>query len=162
MHQESGPVTITWSRQFPGLLPCELFELVRDIESYPLFVPGCIETHIIRKHEDHWIVDNLFGFGPIRARFTTRATFSVPAALDIHSTDGPWRRFQMAWRFLPESDHCRVDCQAHLHFRSPVVAGLAGMAVSGMQASMVEAFEGRARTLLGGGAGDSARLSKPE
>lgn len=150
MTGEPDLLSFSWRRPFPGLGQAELFDLVQDIESYPLFVPGCIATRIVSREEGRWIVDNTFGLGPVRSRFTTLASLDPPRSIDLTSTDGPWRQFEMAWRFETVEGVCHVGCGASLSFRSPLIARLAGMAIKQMQATMIQAFEERARKLRAG------------
>lgn len=145
----SGPVRISWSRALIGPTPEQLFEMVSDIESYPRFVPGCVETRIVKREEKRWIVENVFGLGPVRTHFTSIATFATPEALDIRSVDGPWRQFDMGWRFRPTDTGCHVTCTTAFDFQSPVLARVATMGSGAAQAAVVEAFLQRAKTLYG-------------
>ncbi len=144
-----GPVRIAWSRALIGRTPQQMFDLVRDIESYPRFVPGCVEARIVRREESRWIVDNLFGLGPVRTRFTSIATFAAPEALDIRSVDGPWRQFDMGWRFGPTDTGCLVSCTTAFDFQSPILSRVAAMGTEAAQAAVVEAFLRRASVLYG-------------
>ena len=137
-----------WTLRFPHYSAEQLFALAADIESYPQFVPGCIATRILERRPDGtWLVDNVFGFGPLRQRFLSRATPEPPERLAIVSRDGPWRRFAMLWRFTPEGPGCRVDVEVELAFRSPLLASLAGAGLAAVEPRIVRAFEERAQRL---------------
>lgn len=139
-----------WVREFPRFKPEELFALVSDIESYPLFVPGCLNARIVERSERVWRVENVFGFGPVRTRFISIAELDRPHRLDISSRDGPWRDFRLAWRFQPSGAGCRVSCTSTLELRSPLLAPLAKLSESAFGRRLIAAFEARARLLFGG------------
>lgn len=136
--------------RFPVYSAEQLFALVADIESYPQFVPGCVATRILERRDDGtWLVDNVFGFGPLRSRFHTTARFDAPQRLEIVSQDGPWRRFAMVWRFTPDADGCRADADVEVAFRLPLLETLARTGLSSAEPRIIRAFEGRAKRLYG-------------
>ena len=134
-----------WRRTFPRLTAAQLFALVSDIESYPEFVPGCLQARIVERGETVWKVENVFGFGPVRSRFMSRAELDPPHRLDITSREEPWRDFRMNWRFEDSTAGCRLSCALALVFRSPLLARLARMASGEMERGVVSAFERRAK-----------------
>jgi coenzyme Q-binding protein COQ10 len=142
--------TRSWQREFPRFKPEQLFALVADIESYPIFMPGCLDARIVEKGEEVWRVENVFGFGPVQRRFISIAELKPPDRLDISSRDGPWRDFRMSWQFQPSGAGCRVSCTSTSRFRSPVLAALARFSESAMEERIIAAFEARAEVLFGG------------
>ncbi len=150
---DGGTLRRHWRLRFPQHSAEQLFALVSDIESYPRFVPGCIATRILERRADGvWLVDNVFGFGPLRQRFHTLATPEPPQRLVIRSEDGPWRRFAMIWNFIPDDSipdgaGCRVEVEVELGFRSPLLAALARTALPSVEPRIINAFEARAARL---------------
>jgi coenzyme Q-binding protein COQ10 len=138
-----------WKREFPRFKPEQLFALVSDVESYPIFMPGCMSARILEKNERIWRVENVFGVGPIRRRFLCIAELDPPRAIDISSNDELWRAFQLSWRFEPCGIGCRVSCASSIAFRSPRLAALARASQGVMEDSIMAAFEARAFTLFG-------------
>ena len=134
-----------WRRTFPRLTSVQLCALVSDIESYPACVPGSLQARIVERGETVWKVENVFGFGPVRSRFMSRAERDPPHRLDITSREEPWRDFRMNWRFEDVGGGCRLSCALALVFRSPLLARLAHMASGEMERGVVSAFERRAR-----------------
>lgn len=145
---DPGLTNVTWSRFIEDVDQDRLFDIVQDIESYPLFVPGCVEARILSRKGAVWVVHNVFGFGPLlRSHFTTRAEVSAPHSIDIVSSDGPWRRLELAWRFQTVAGRCRIDCRVAFAFRSALMARLGTIGASQMERVMADAFERRARAL---------------
>lgn len=139
-----------WRMRFPAYPAEQLFALVSDIESYPQFVPGCVATRILeRRANGTWLVDNVFGAGPLRWRFRSTASFDAPQRLEIVSQDGPWRRFAMLWSFTPDAEGCRVDVELDVAFRSSLLAALARTALPRAEPRIIRAFEERAERLCG-------------
>ena len=137
-----------WEREFPACSPEHLFEIASDIEAYPRFVPGCLATRILKKGAGKvWLVDNIFGFGPIRARFTTRATLEPPRQLTIVSGDWPWRDFFLSWTFSEENGRSRVTCRFAVEFRSALLNQMARLCVPEIERQVLCAFEKRVATI---------------
>ena len=141
--------TREWVREFPHFKPEELFALVSDVESYPIFLPGCLNARIVERSGRILRVENVFGFGPMRTRFVSMAELEPPHRLDISSRDGPWRNFRLAWRFQPMNGGCRVSCASSLELRSPLLAGLAKLSENAVGNRLMAAFEARAKALFG-------------
>lgn len=137
------------SRFYPRYSPEQLFALAADIESYPSFVPGCRAARIVARAGGRLRVENVFGFGPVRQPFETRAELKPPSELAIVSCDGPWRHFSMNWRFLPDRAGCRLSCEVALDFESRMLNLVASVAAVEVERQVLAAFEHRAEKLFG-------------
>jgi coenzyme Q-binding protein COQ10 len=138
-----------WTMGFASRTPDQLFTLAADIESYPRFVPWCIATRILARADDHWRCDNLFGVGPIRLRFHTRAEFEPPHVIRITSSDGPFRSFQLYWRFAPDDGGTRVDAGFEARFNSDVLRLAARVSLAEVERRVIAAFRRRVEQLYG-------------
>jgi coenzyme Q-binding protein COQ10 len=146
---EAVPREGGWELTFPRYTASQLFALVSDIERYPAFVPGCVAARITEKSGEHWSVDNVYNFGPLRSRFTSFADLEPPYRLDIRSEDGPWKQLHLAWRFEAKGDGCGLTCRFSAIFRSRVLATLASLRMTETERRVMAAFEKRARLLYG-------------
>jgi len=143
-----APLRRRWSRRFIGFDAETLYAVAADIERYREFAPGCISARIVEKTADHWVVENVFGFGSTAlSRFVSVARPAPPSGLSIRSQDGPWRDFAMDWTFQPAAESCLVVCEAILDFRSPLLALLARLSAGEVERQVAAAFENRARAL---------------
>ena len=140
-----------FSRVYPQFRPSDLFGLVADIESYPAFVPGCLKTRVLSRRDNVLLVDNVFGAGPLRQKFTSRATLDSPDKLCITSDNGVWRRFRMDWRFESVGNGCRLSCDMELEFLSGLLNAVAPFAAPDVESRILRAFELRAEKILGPG-----------
>lgn len=143
-------VTGRLAAAFPGYSAAQLFALAADIESYPHFIPWCRRARILVRDGDVWQVDNHFGAGPVDAGFRTRAVVTPPDRLEITSDQAPFRAFRLLWRFadLPEGG-CRVEAEYELSLRSPLLHGLARLAMPEASRKIMDRFRHRAAELYG-------------
>src|SRR5712692_923161 len=99
----------------------EMFELVEDIESYPKFLPWCLDATV---HE--------------RSAAGTRATLTV-------GLRGPFRHFSAAWRFRAAGEHaCHIEFSMEYEFASRTLGKLLAPLFDHIADTMVDAFTRRA------------------
>ncbi len=88
----------------------EMFALVRDVESYPKFVPLCEAVHIRRRTEiapgvEMLVADMQIGFKAICERYTSRvACDSNKLEIRVDCVEGPFRKLDNRWSFRDEPD----------------------------------------------------------
>ncbi len=139
-----------WRLDVPRHTPEELYALAVDIESYPRFLPWCLRAHIRKRDGDHLEVDNLFGLGPMQARFTSHAEQEAPRRLTITAEDGPFRRFRLVWEFEDQGEGgCRVVAHYEMVLRSPLMQSMAAMTLPAMEHKVVQNFKERIRRVYG-------------
>jgi len=134
--------------------PSEMFAVVADIESYPLFLPLCESLTITSRTEtgaDTVLVATMaVGYRSIRELLTTRVTLS-PAQLTIlvDYIEGPFRHLENRWRFVPVPGGADVGFSIEYEFRSVMLRLLMGAVFDKAVRHYAEAFEARARLLYG-------------
>lgn len=138
-----------WHLDVPRHTPEELYALAVDIESYPRFLPWCQQARIRARDGDRIEVDNLFGLGPMQARFTSQALQEPPERLTITSQDGPFHRFRLIWAFTPLDQGCRVEAKYKMELRSPMLQSMAAMTLPAMEHKVVRNFRERIRLVYG-------------
>lgn len=136
-------LTGRWRLDVPGHDCEQMFAIAVDIESYPRFLPFCRSARIRRRDAGGLDVENHFGAGPVQARFRTRATFDRPHRLDITSQAAPFRRFRLTWLFAPLPEGCRVEAEYEIEMRSFLLHGLARLALSEIEPSVLASFRRR-------------------
>ena len=132
-----------WRFSFPGVAADRLYAIAADVESYPDFLPGCVAARVTAEEADRQVVDNVFGMGLMRVKFRTHAYPEPPTRLRVISEDGPWRRFELEWRFADEADGGVAALRVEAEFRSPLLAGLAGGVFARLEDKLVAAFRRR-------------------
>lgn len=129
----------------------QMFSLVSDVESYPLFLPWCSGADAVRRAPNQVDARLMIDYRGIRQSFSTRNEEHVPHRISMALLDGPFSRLQGHWHFLSlRSDACKIDFALDYVF----AAGLLGHALAPVfgqiARSMVDAFVARAESVYGG------------
>ena len=138
--------------------PRQMFDLVADVEKYPMFLPLC-ETLVVRKREQAGdkqvlIADMTVGYTAIRETFTSRVTLD-PAALVVQAgsvpeyPSGPFRRVENRWSFVEAPGGCDVGFHISYEFKSLMLQALVGGLFDRVFRRYTQAFEERARAVYG-------------
>ncbi len=132
----------------------QMFDLVADVEKYPEFLPLCESLSVLRRYEAgaNAVLDARMGVGykAIHETFTSRVTLTPagPAIL-VEYLDGPFRRLENRWRFIPVPGGSDIDFYVDYEFRSPILAVLMGVMFDKAFRQFAGAFEDRARVVYG-------------
>ena len=88
----------------------QLIDLVLDIESYPLFIPYCLNSKIYEKKEKDdrilIIADLSIGKGPFNATYKSDVKYYKSTdTINVTNIEGPLKHLDNKWTFL-EKDNC--------------------------------------------------------
>lgn len=137
-----------------------MFDLVADVERYPLFLPLCQGLKVRRREaddngDDVIVADMQVGYKAIRETFTTRVTLQR-AAMTIHVqyVEGPFRSLENRWTFEPDTQRpdgtgCVVGFFINYEFRSRMLSMVMGSMFDQAFRRFAEAFERRADQVYG-------------
>ncbi len=124
--------------------PEQMYELVRDIESYPEFLPWCRAATVLRKTERGVIATLSIAKGAIQHSFTTENLNEPTKKIEMRLVDGPFKQLHGFWCFEKTEVGCRVALNLKFEFASRLIAmGLAPV-FKVITGSMVDAFRERA------------------
>ena len=127
----------------------DMYALVDDVESYPRFLPWCAEAHVEREG-DSKRATLVAGLRGLRQSFTTLNRGRPGEGIDMTLVEGPFRRFEGAWRFTPLSAHaCRVDFSLRYELAGGPLAKVLSPLFAEIADTMVDAFTRRAEELHG-------------
>jgi coenzyme Q-binding protein COQ10 len=136
--------------------PRDMFELVADVEKYPLFLPLCEELRVRRRTPagedgvEALVADMTVGYKAIRETFTSRVTLDRPRQrILVEYVDGPFRYLENRWTFRPAEDGCEVEFFITYEFRSFALGMLMGTMFDRAFRKFSEAFERRADAIYG-------------
>ena len=136
----------------------QLFELAADVERYPEFLPWWIAARVRRREGDVYHTDQIIGFSVFRARFSSKTTLRRPDRIEVSSTGGPFRHFELVWSFDPEPNRlCRVVLAVDLAFRSRLIERTFDATIATQLDRLIGAFEGRAQHLYDRGRAEGDR-----
>ena len=124
----------------------QMFELVNDIEKYPLFMAGCVDAKVISRQERELIGELCLAKAGIRQRLVTRNTMRPPERIDMGLVEGNFKHFSATWKFESlGSEACKISLSMRFEFGSGLLNVGANKLFSGSANSLVDAVLKRAR-----------------
>ena len=122
----------------------DMYALVDDVASYPDFLPWC-QAASVQPEGEAKRATLVAGLRGLRQSFTTLNTGRLGESIDMRLVDGPFRRFEGAWRFTPLSGHaCRVDFSLRYELAGGPLGELLAPLFADIADTMVDAFTRRA------------------
>ncbi len=130
--------------------PRQMFDLVNDIERYPVFLPNCLSARVLEKSDGELVGELCLGKAGIRQRFVTRNRLRPPEAIEMELVEGDFSHFDARWRFeAMGGDTCKVTLEMDFAFRSKLIHLAAGGLFRDTAGEMVDAMAARARAVYG-------------
>jgi len=128
----------------------EMYSLVADVGSYPLFLPWCDRAVVSVNEPGRTVAALHINFRGLKQQFTTE-NFNQPGErIDIKLVSGPFRSLEGSWLFTPLSEKgCKVELSLRYEFASALIEKAVGPVFHQIADSFVDAFVRRAG---GGGA----------
>lgn len=128
----------------------EMFELVDDVDHYPLFLPWCSSVEVHEKTERQTAATLHINFHGIKTHFSTVNPKEFPRLMTISLRDGPFRQLDGHWRFTPLGETaCKVEFRLHYEFSSKLLEKAVGAVFSHIVNTLVESFVKRAKEVHG-------------
>ena len=123
----------------------QMYELIKDVEQYPAFLPWCneAEVHI----DDVDFIEASLGLrrGKISKRFRTRNVLQPNESLGIELVGGPFRHMSGGWTFQQLGDAgCKVALVLEFEFESKATDVIFGRFFENTCNSLVDSFTRRA------------------
>ncbi|WP_142811232.1 type II toxin-antitoxin system RatA family toxin [Tepidiphilus olei] len=129
-----------------------MFELVDRCEDYPEFLPWCGGVELHRRTDEVTEATLHVDFHGIKTHFTTVNEKEFPHRMRIRLKEGPFRRLEGEWRFVPLGEQaCRVEFDLSYEFSSRVLEKVLGPVFNRIAATFIDAFVRRARQIKGEG-----------
>ena len=128
----------------------QMYELVRDVESYSEFLPGCVGSAVLR-HEAELVEASLeLSKGGITQCFTTRNQLVPGESIEMQLLEGPFKFLHGIWTFKPLGDEgCKVSLDLNFEMSNALFQMTLGAVFEQMTGSMVDAFSQRAKQIYG-------------
>ena len=136
-------------RRFLPYAPDRLYELVAEVEDYPAFLPWCAALRVSDRSDKALRAEMIVRFGALRESFTSEVSLTPKSRIDVRYLDGPFRRLENRWLFLPADGGCDIDFFIDFEFRSLLLRKLMEPLFHKAVRRMVRAFETRARERYG-------------
>lgn len=133
----------------------EMFDLVADVEKYPLFLPLCealkVRDRQARDDRPVLVADMTIAYKIFCETFTSRVTLDQDARkILVEYLDGPFSRLENRWTFRPrESGGSDVEFFIDWELKSRSLSLLVGSVFERVFRRYAEAFEERAHRVYG-------------
>lgn len=129
----------------------EMYALVKDVESYPSFLPWCNDAQVHVRQPDFIEASLELHRHGISRRFRTHNALREDEALGIQLVDGPFRRLAGGWVFQALGDEgSKVSLDLEFEFESRALEMIFGRFFEKTCNSLVDAFIQRATTMYPG------------
>ncbi|GAA0852809.1 type II toxin-antitoxin system RatA family toxin [Aliiglaciecola litoralis] len=123
-----------------------MFDLVNDVESYPLFLPGCAQTKVLEQSEDTMKAAILISKAGVKQWFTTSNELDRGRSIQMNLIEGPFSHLSGGWLFTKLSDDaCKIELKLDFTFSSKLAEMAFGRVFNSIATNMVNAFTARAK-----------------
>jgi ribosome-associated toxin RatA of RatAB toxin-antitoxin module len=131
--------------------PDQMFDLVNDIEAYPLFLPWCKSSHIISKTDEKVVASLTLSKAGLTHSFTTENINIKGETIKIRLVDGPFNHLEGLWQFKPigNNDGTRVQLDMDFEISNGILVVALGPVFTQISGSLVDAFCKRAQEIYG-------------
>jgi coenzyme Q-binding protein COQ10 len=135
--------------------PEEMFDLVADVEKYPLFLPLCeglkVRSRVASEGgRETLIADMSVGYKAIHETFTSKVTLNrEKLKIMVAYLDGPFRALDNLWSFKPDWEGCLVEFFISYEFKSRMLSMVMGAMFDRAFRKFASAFEKRAEVVYG-------------
>lgn len=129
----------------------EMYELVKDVEKYPSFLPWCNDAEVHIRGGDFIEASLELHRGRISKRFRTRNVFRENESLDIALVGGPFRHMSGGWTFqqLGEAGS-KVTLELEFEFENRATDVIFGRFFEHTCNALVDSFTQRAANIYAG------------
>ena len=124
----------------------QLYNIVIDVESYPLFLPWCLSSKIISKvNKNNFDASLTVGYKVIDEKYTSRIEAVFSKKIRSYAISGPFKSLDSNWTFNDiNSNQCEVEFKIEYEFKSFFLDKVMGSLFKKATLKMLEAFEKRA------------------
>ncbi len=128
----------------------QMYKLVKDVESYPDFLPWCSGSKI-HEYLDNGVVASVdISKGALKQSFTTRNQFTENQEISMQLENGPFSKLSGAWTFSDiGSDGSRVSLHLQFDFSSTLARVTIGPVFNGIADKLVDSFVERSQIIYG-------------
>ena len=129
----------------------QMYALVKDVESYPSFLPWCNDAEVHIRGEDFIEASLELHRGRISKRFRTRNQLQENEWLGIELVGGPFRHMSGGWVFQQLGDAgSKVTLDLEFQFESRATDVIFGRFFEHTCNSLVDSFTQRAAQMYAG------------
>jgi ribosome-associated toxin RatA of RatAB toxin-antitoxin module len=128
----------------------EIYDLVDDIESYPIFLPWCKSATVLSRTDDEVRANLELSRSGINKSFTTCNRQQRNKIIEMRLVEGPFHHLEGFWRFDSLGDlACKVSLDLEFEFSSRLLSLTVGPVFNQIAGTLVDSFCKRAVDVYG-------------
>lgn len=129
----------------------QMYELVKDVEAYPSFLPWCNDAEVHVREETYIEASLELHRGRISKKFRTRNALVENESLGIALVGGPFKHMSGGWTFKQLGDAgCKVELELEFEFESRATDVIFGRFFEHTCNSLVDSFTQQAAKIYAG------------
>ena len=128
----------------------QMFNLVADIPSYPLFLPWCGGARIVSTQGNEVTAAIDIAYAGVHKSFSTRNVLHPEQSIDIHLLKGPFSHLRGFWQFKPlDEQACKISLDLEFEVANIMVSLVLTPVFTTIANQLVDGFHRRAVQLYG-------------
>lgn len=128
----------------------QMFDIVDDIEAYPLFLPWCGGSRILCREGDLVEGEIQIAKGGFHKAFSTRNRLVSGEKITMSLLEGPFSSLEGVWQFMPlRADASKISLDLEFEVAGKLAAMAFGPVFNQICNTMVSSFTQRAKQLYG-------------
>ena len=133
----------------------QLVDLVLDIESYPEFIPYCLDAKIYEKNEIknliYIIADLTIGKGPFKATYKSDVRFNKDTdTIQVTNIEGPLKYLDNKWVFLEKDSSTEISFDINFEIENKFLNIVMSKSFQHGLDKIADSFQKRANDLFKG------------
>ena len=133
----------------------QLIDLVLDIESYPKFIPYCLDAKIYEKKEEKDLIliiaDLTIGKGPLKATYKSDVKFNKSTdTIYVTNIEGPLKYLYNKWFFLEKGNSTEITFDIDFEIENKFLNVVMNKSFQYGLDKIADSFQKRANDLLKG------------
>jgi coenzyme Q-binding protein COQ10 len=132
--------------------PKQLYDLVRDIEKYPEFLPWCGAARILKQEGNIIYADLVISYKVFQEKYTSKVTCNFDeqeqqGTILVELVEGPFSHLQTKWEFKSASEGSLVEFSIDFKFHSLLLEKLVSSVFQKAVHKLVTAFKAQAKAI---------------
>jgi len=133
----------------------QLVDLVLDIESYPKFIPYCLDAKIYEKKEEKNLIliiaDLTIGKGPFKATYKSDVRFNKDSdTILVTNIEGPLKYLDNKWVFLEKNNFTEISFDINFEIENKFLNVVMNKSFQYGLNRIADSFQKRANNLFKG------------
>jgi len=129
----------------------EIFDIVKDVKSYPEFLPWISGARISNEKENNFNAELLIRFKSLSHSYVSKVECIEPNETSsnyeviVSLVKGPFKNLHTKWTIMPiDDEHCEIIFELDFKFKSVIFERMIGFLFESATVKMTKAFEERA------------------